>query len=59
VEFLFSPELFIIGGGISKRSEDFLPLLQLATPIIPAQLRNNAGIVGAALQSAIHFGFAK
>ncbi|MEV7648458.1 polyphosphate--glucose phosphotransferase [Arthrobacter sp. NPDC089319] len=59
VEFLFSPELFIIGGGISKRSEDFLPLLRLATPIIPAQLRNNAGIVGAALQSAIHFGFAK
>jgi polyphosphate glucokinase len=59
VEFLFSPELFVIGGGISKRSEDFLPLLQLATPIIPAQLRNNAGIVGAALQSAIHFGFAK
>jgi polyphosphate glucokinase len=59
VEFLFSPELFIIGGGISKRSEDFLPRLQLATPIIPAQLRNNAGIVGAALQAALHFGFAK
>ncbi|MFD1212485.1 polyphosphate--glucose phosphotransferase [Arthrobacter sp. GCM10027362] len=53
LEFLFSPELFIVGGGISKRSEDFLPKLQLKTPIVPAQLKNNAGIVGAALQSAL------
>ncbi|GAB3524766.1 polyphosphate--glucose phosphotransferase [Arthrobacter monumenti] len=55
VEFLFSPELFIIGGGISKRSEDFLPLLDLRTKIIPAKLKNNAGIVGAALHSAERF----
>ncbi len=55
VEFLFSPELFIVGGGISKRSKDFLPALSLRTPIIPAQLRNQAGIVGAALQAALHF----
>jgi polyphosphate glucokinase len=55
VEFLFSPELFIVGGGISKRSQDFLPKLKLATQIIPAELKNNAGIVGAALQAASHF----
>jgi polyphosphate glucokinase len=59
VEFLFSPELFIIGGGISKRSEDYLPLLELQTPIIPAVLQNNAGIVGAALQAAMHFKLVK
>lgn len=55
VEFLFSPELFIVGGGISKRSKDFLPNLSLRTRIIPAELRNHAGIVGAALQAALHF----
>lgn len=49
VERIFSPDLFIVGGGISKRPDDYLPLLSLRTPIVPAQLRNNAGIVGAAL----------
>lgn len=51
LEFLFSPELFIIGGGISKRSEDYLPKLKLNTKIEIAKLKNNAGIVGAALQA--------
>ncbi|MBG6181144.1 polyphosphate--glucose phosphotransferase [Arthrobacter sp. CAN_A1] len=55
VEFLFSPELFIVGGGISKRSQEYLPGLNLRTRIIPAQLKNQAGIVGAALQAALHF----
>ncbi|GAA1050793.1 polyphosphate--glucose phosphotransferase [Arthrobacter russicus] len=55
VEFLFSPELFIVGGGISKRSEDFLPKLNLQTKIVTAELKNNAGIVGAALQASRHF----
>lgn len=59
VEFLFSPELFIIGGGISKRSEDYLPQLKLHTKIIPAELQNNAGIVGGALQAALHFDLVK
>ncbi|MDO5751691.1 polyphosphate--glucose phosphotransferase [Arthrobacter sp.] len=59
VEFLFSPELFIIGGGISKRSEDYLPKLNLRTKIITAQLKNNAGIVGGALQAAVHFKLTK
>ncbi|MFC7402171.1 polyphosphate--glucose phosphotransferase [Citricoccus sp. GCM10030269] len=49
VESIFHPDLFIVGGGISKRPEDYLPLLRLRAPIIPAALRNNAGIVGAAL----------
>src|SRR5690554_7380195 len=48
LELLFSPALFIVGGGVSKSSEQFLPLLNLRTPIIPAELRNNAGILGAA-----------
>lgn len=49
MERLFWPDLFIVGGGISKESEKFLPLLTITTPIVPAQLRNQAGIIGAAL----------
>jgi len=52
VEFLFSPDLLIVGGGISKHHDEFLPLLELKTPIIPAELRNNAGILGAAALAA-------
>jgi polyphosphate glucokinase len=48
LEFLFSPELFVVGGGVSKSHELFLPLLKLRTKIVPAVLRNNAGILGAA-----------
>lgn len=48
VEFLFSPDLFIVGGGVSKHADRFLPLLNLNTPIVPAVHRNNAGIIGAA-----------
>ena len=49
MENLFWPNLFIIGGGISKESEKYLPLLTIETPIVTAQLLNEAGIVGAAL----------
>ena len=52
LEMLFSPELFVVGGGISKESEEFLPLLDLETEIIPAQLLNKAGVVGAALYAS-------
>lgn len=52
VEFLFSPDLFVIGGGVSKKADKFLPLLDLKTPIIPATLRNDAGIAGAAALAA-------
>jgi len=49
MENLFWPNLFIIGGGISKESEKYLPMLIIETPIVTAQLLNEAGIVGAAL----------
>jgi len=52
IQMLFSPDLFVIGGGISKNHKQFLPLLHLRTPIVPAQLRNRAGIVGAAWAAA-------
>ncbi len=48
LEFLLSPDLFIVGGGVSKHAQEFLPLLDLQTPIVPAVHRNNAGIIGAA-----------
>lgn len=48
LEALFTPDLFIVGGGVSKEHEFFLPLLKLKTPIVPAVLKNNAGIIGAA-----------
>jgi polyphosphate glucokinase len=48
LEFLFHPDLFVVGGGVSKHHEEFLPLLKLETPIVPAVHRNNAGILGAA-----------
>jgi polyphosphate glucokinase len=52
VEMLFSPELFVIGGGISKQHTEFFPYVQVRTPITPATLLNNAGIVGSALLAA-------
>ncbi|WP_411375044.1 polyphosphate--glucose phosphotransferase [Arthrobacter sp. MPF02] len=52
VEFLFSPDLIIVGGGISACSNEYLPRLSLRTPVVPAVLQNAAGVVGAALQSA-------
>lgn len=48
LEFLFTPDLFIVGGGVSKNYKEFLPLLELRTEIVPAVHRNNAGILGAA-----------
>jgi polyphosphate glucokinase len=52
LEDLFWPDRFVVGGGVSKRADRFLPLLDLRTEIVPAQLRNHAGIVGAALLAA-------
>jgi polyphosphate glucokinase len=50
VDALFSPGLIIIGGGISKRSEKFLPLIDgVAAELMPAALHNDAGIIGAAM----------
>ncbi|WP_411073108.1 polyphosphate--glucose phosphotransferase [Streptomyces sp. cmx-4-25] len=53
VEMLFSPELFIIGGGVSRKADKFLPLIEgIRAEIVPAELQNNAGIVGAAMAAA-------
>ena len=52
LERLFSPELFVVGGGVSKHADKFLPLLGIDTRIVPATLRNTAGIVGAAVLAA-------
>jgi len=52
LEFIFSPDLFVVGGGVSKKADKFLPLLELRTPIVPAGLFNDAGIIGAALVAA-------
>ncbi|QES52554.1 polyphosphate glucokinase [Streptomyces venezuelae] len=50
VEMLFSPDLFILGGGVSRKPEKFLPLIEgVRAEIVPAVLQNNAGIVGAAM----------
>ena len=52
VEDLLWPDLIVVGGGVSKRHTQFLPFLDLRTPIVPAGLRNAAGIVGAAALAA-------
>ena len=52
LEFIFSPDLFVLGGGVSKKSERFMDYLTLDTPVVPAELRNEAGIVGAAMEAA-------
>ncbi|TDT31335.1 polyphosphate--glucose phosphotransferase [Naumannella halotolerans] len=48
IERLIWPDLIVVGGGVSRKAEKFLPLLKLNAPIIPAELENRAGIIGAA-----------
>ncbi len=52
VENLLAPDLIVIGGGVSKHADKYLPLLHLRAPVVPAQLGNAAGIVGAAWLAA-------
>src|SRR5690606_5691091 len=49
IENAIWPDLFIVGGGISRKAEKWVPLLENRTPVVPAALRNTAGIVGAAM----------
>ena len=51
---LFTPDLFIIGGGVSRKADKFLPAIQamVKVPVVPAQLQNQAGLIGAALVAA-------
>jgi polyphosphate glucokinase len=52
LEALLWPELIVVGGGVSKHADKFLPRITLRTPVVPARLLNNAGIVGAAVLAA-------
>jgi polyphosphate glucokinase len=53
IEDLFCPNLFIAGGGISKKADKWVPLLQNRTPVVAATLQNTAGIVGAAMAATV------
>lgn len=54
LDALFWPDLFILGGGISKESDNYLPLIKMRAPVIPAKLLNQAGIIGAAIYAVQH-----
>jgi polyphosphate glucokinase len=49
IEDLMWPTLFILGGGVSKNGDKFIPRLTVRTPVVAAELRNDAGIIGAAI----------
>ncbi|HSI31839.1 MAG TPA: ROK family protein [Miltoncostaeaceae bacterium] len=51
IDQLIWPDLVILGGGVSKREDKFLPLLDVRPPVVPATLRNEAGIVGTAMRA--------
>jgi polyphosphate glucokinase len=54
MEMLLSPGLFILGGGISRKSDKFLPMLTgLNAPVVAAAMHNDAGIVGAAMAGEV------
>lgn len=55
LERVFSPDLFVFGGGISKRFDEFSDLFDTRAPVRPAKLRNNAGIVGAGMAALEKF----
>ena len=52
IEALLWPDLIVVGGGVSKNSDKFLPLIKISAEMVPAKLRNTAGIVGAAWLAA-------
>ncbi|GAB2969253.1 polyphosphate--glucose phosphotransferase [Saccharothrix stipae] len=52
LENLIWPDLVIAGGGVSKKAEKWLPLLEVRTEVVAAALKNDAGIVGAAVAAA-------
>ncbi len=56
LEALFWPDLFVLGGGTSKSFDKFKPYLNLHTEVIPAELLNQAGIIGAALYADLKAG---
>lgn len=52
IDRVFSPQLIVFGGGISKRFDDYARWLTVSCDVVPAELRNDAGIVGAAVAAA-------
>jgi polyphosphate glucokinase len=52
IDELIWPELIILGGGVSKNADKYVPRLTVRPPVVPAQLRNDAGIIGAAVIAA-------
>lgn len=56
IELYLSPELVIVGGGVSKKHQKFLPLLDVGMEVVAARMRNDAGIIGAAVAAAERFG---
>ena len=52
IDKLFWPNLLILGGGVSKNADKFIPRLTVRPRVVPATLRNDAGIVGAAMAAA-------
>ena len=55
IDKLFWPNLIILGGGVSKNADKFVPRLTVRPPVVPATLKNDAGIVGAAMAAAERF----
>lgn len=55
IDRLFWPNLIILGGGVSKNADRFIPRLTVRPRVVPATLRNDAGIVGAAMAAAERF----
>lgn len=54
MEALLSPDTIVLGGGVSKKADEFMPKLRTRAELAPAKLRNNAGIIGAALYAHEH-----
>ena len=55
IDKLFWPNLIILGGGVSKNADKFIPRLTVRPPVVAANLRNDAGIVGAAMAASERF----
>lgn len=56
LEKYFNPDLFIVGGGVSKKSAKFFPYIDVSTPLVAAKLLNDAGIIGSAFYAAQQLG---
>ena len=53
LEKYFNPDLIVIGGGVSRQADKFIPRIDIKTKVVPATLRNEAGIIGAAYYASV------